>query len=61
MGFMDEMEEKIVRQRETAGHHLVKAIVTSVINPDMLILGSSKSAANNDMMSKMWTNGETIT
>ena len=28
--------------------------------PDMPILGSSNSAANKDMMSKIWTNGDTI-
>ena len=27
---------------------------------DMPILGSSNSAANQDMMSKIWTNGDTI-
>ena len=35
---------------------------TRVINPlpDIPILGSSNSAANKDMMSKIWTNVETI-
>ena len=28
--------------------------------PDMPILGFSSSAVNKDMMSKMWTNGDTI-
>ena len=28
--------------------------------PDILILGSSNSAANKDRRSKMWTNGDTI-
>ena len=28
--------------------------------PHMQILGSSNSAANEDMMSKIWTNGDTI-
>ena len=28
--------------------------------PDMPISGSSNSAANKDMMSKIWTNGDTI-
>ena len=28
--------------------------------PDMPILGSSNLAANKDMMSKIWTNGDTI-
>ena len=28
--------------------------------PDMPILGSSNSAANKDMMSKIWTNGDTV-
>ena len=28
--------------------------------PDMPISGSSNSAANENMMSKMWTNGDTI-
>ena len=28
--------------------------------PDMPILDSSKSAANKDMISKIWTNGDTI-
>ena len=28
--------------------------------PHMPILGSSYSAANKDMMSKIWTNGDTI-
>ena len=34
----------------------------SAINPspDMPILGSSNSAANKDMMSKIWTNEDTI-
>ena len=27
--------------------------------PDMSTLGSSNSAANKDMMSKIWTNGDT--
>ena len=29
--------------------------------PHMPILGSSNSAANKDMMSKLWKNGDTIT
>ena len=29
--------------------------------PDMSILGFSNSASNKDMMSKIWTNGDTIT
>ena len=28
--------------------------------PDMAILGSTNSAANRDMMSKIWLNGDTI-
>ena len=28
--------------------------------PDMPILGSSSSTANKDMMSKVWTNGDTV-
>ena len=28
--------------------------------PDMPILGSSNSAANQNMMAKIWTNGDTI-
>ena len=28
--------------------------------PDMPILGSSSSAAKNDMMTKIWTNGLTV-
>ena len=28
--------------------------------PDMPILGSSNSAANKDMISKIWTDGDTI-
>ena len=28
--------------------------------PDMPILGSSSSVANKDMMSKIWTNGDSI-
>ena len=28
--------------------------------PDMQISGFSNSAANKDMMSKIWTNGDTI-
>ena len=28
--------------------------------PDMPILGSSSSAANKDMMAKIWMNGDTI-
>ena len=28
--------------------------------PNVPILGSSNSASNKDMMSKIWTNGETI-
>ena len=28
--------------------------------PDMPVLGSSNSAENNDMMSKIWTNRDTI-
>ena len=28
--------------------------------PDMPILGSSNSAANEDMMAKIWTGGDTI-
>ena len=30
-------------------------------SPDMPILDSSSSTANKDMMSKMWTNGDTDT
>ena len=33
---------------------------TSILLPQMPILGSSNSAANKDMMSKIWTNGDTI-
>ena len=35
---------------------------TLTINPlpDMPILGSSSSAANKGMMSKIWTNGDTV-
>ena len=29
--------------------------------PDILILGSSNSAANKDMMAEIWTKGDTIT
>ena len=34
----------------------------SVFNPlpDMPLLGSSNSTANKDMMSKIWTNGDTV-
>ena len=37
-------------------------VCSSVINPlpDMPILGPSNSAANKDMMSKIWTNVDTI-
>ena len=28
--------------------------------PHMVILGSSNSAANKDMMSRIWTNGDTV-
>ena len=28
--------------------------------PEMPVLGSSNSAANKDMISKMWTNGDTV-
>ena len=28
--------------------------------PDMPLLGSSSSAANKDMMAKIWTNGDTV-
>ena len=35
-------------------------IVSLIPLPDMPILGSSIPAANNDMMSKIWTNGDTI-
>ena len=28
--------------------------------PDMPILGSSNSSANKDVMSKIWTNGDTF-
>ena len=35
--------------------HLVVSCILTL--PDMPILGSSNSAANKDMMSKIWTNG----
>ena len=28
--------------------------------PDMPVLGSSNSASNKDMMSNIWTNGDTV-
>ena len=36
--------------------------IDSTLNPlpDMPILGFSNSAANKDMMSKIWTNGDTV-
>ena len=36
-------------------------IITGIPFPDMPILGSSNSAANKDMRSKIWTNGDTST
>ena len=30
------------------------------LSPDMPILGFSNSAANKDMMSKIWANGDTV-
>ena len=41
-----------------ATNHKLKACHNPL--PDMPILGSSNSAANKDMMSKIWTNGDTI-
>ena len=43
--------------------HLLSLPTFRLFNPlpDMPILGSSNSAANKDMMSKIWTNGDTIT
>ena len=35
-------------------------LLTLIPLPDMPILGSSNSAANKDMMSKIWTSGHTI-
>ena len=37
-------------------------LCTALLNPlpDMPILGSSNSAANKDMMSKIWTNRDMI-
>ena len=35
-------------------HYSVNAL------PDLPILGSSRSAADKDMMAKIWTNGDTI-
>ena len=41
--------------------HAFKRIIENFIPlSDMQILGSSISAANKDMMSKTWTNGDTI-
>ena len=39
-----------------------KVTLNETVNvlPDMPILGSSNSAANKDMMSKIWTNGDTV-
>ena len=45
--------------------HLLSSFKSSLPNnlkplPDMPILGSSDSAANKDMVAKMWINGDTI-
>ena len=40
-----------------AMHHVINH---RTILPNMPILGSSKSAANKDMMSKIWTIGDSI-
>ena len=43
-------------------HNKVKACLRSELKPlpDMPILGSSNSAANKDMMSRIWTNWDAI-
>ena len=40
----------------------LKCVIWKRVNPfpDMQILGSSNSAANKDMMPKIWTNGDSI-
>ena len=45
-----------------ATSNLVRVRKLSIFNPlhDMPILGPSNSAENNDMMSKIWTNWDTI-
>ena len=62
-------EENIVQKGENSDHkHFLlfprfsTAACFSVVNPlsDMPILGSLNSAASKDMMSKIWTNGDTI-
>ena len=72
IGFVSDMAEKGLLQqfdldlRSLFRHIRDKATVTSHIEcavlyplPDMPILGSSNSAANKDMMSNVWTNGDT--
>ena len=53
----------IYRKRENTGYQsLQKASNVKAVNPlpHMPILGSSNSAANTDIMSKILTNGDTI-
>ena len=70
MEFDYERGENIVGKRENVGvqhfpffpQFFQKKIILRVVNPlpDMPILGSSNSAACKDIMSKIWTNGDTI-
>ena len=58
------MDYLITVTKETQRHVTIKIQITvlPLFNPlsDMPILGSSNSAANKDMISKIWTNGYTI-
>ena len=61
----------IVREEGNAGNQhclpstlcFYRTFIPSVVMnplPDLSFLDSSNSSANKDMMSKMWTNGDTI-
>ena len=53
--------ENIVGKGENVGYqHFLLSLRCLNPLPHMPILGSSNSAANKDMMSKTWTNGDTI-
>ena len=53
--------KEIQETRVHVGAH--KPVVTNTLNslPDMPIINSSHSVGNKDMMSKIWTNGDTVT
>ena len=55
---MNFLEKKYLEDLVNVSSNLINIWLNPL--PDMPNLGSSNSAADKDMMSKMWTNGDTI-